>query len=59
MTAATPNRILANDGGADKTELALKMYAGEVITAFRETNILADKVNVRTIASGKSAQFSN
>lgn len=37
--------------------LFLKQYAGEVITAFEKHTIMLDKHNVRTIKSGKSAQF--
>lgn len=39
----------------DDNALFLKVYSGEVLTAFAETAVTADKHNVRTIASGKSA----
>ncbi len=37
--------------------LFLKVYAGEVLTAFEENNILLPLTTVRTIANGKSSQF--
>lgn len=37
--------------------LFLKMYAGEVLTAFRENNVFKARTLQRTITSGKSAQF--
>jgi hypothetical protein len=37
--------------------LFLKVFAGEVITAFKKHTIMLDKHNVRTIKAGKSAQF--
>ena len=38
-------------------ELFLKVFAGEVITTFEEMNQMLPLTRVRTIASGKSAQF--
>lgn len=35
----------------------LKVFAGEVLTAFEEANIFMALTSVRTISSGKSAQF--
>jgi hypothetical protein len=47
----------AADLGSDKRELFLKVFAGEVLTAF-ETNVtLKERTRQRTITSGKSAQF--
>ena len=37
--------------------LFLKLYAGEVMTAFQTKNIMMDYVRVRNIKKGKSAQF--
>ena len=37
--------------------LFLKVFAGEVITAFESNTVTLDKHNVRTIQNGKSAQF--
>lgn len=41
----------------DVDALFLKMFAGEVLTAFQESQQILDKHMVRTITSGKSAQF--
>lgn len=57
MSNATPSRIGSINGGVDKDALFLKVFAGEVLTAFAEKNVMMDKHTVRTIASGKSAQF--
>lgn len=45
-----------NGSGGD-TALFLKVFAGEVLAAFTETNVMSDKHIVRSISSGKSAQF--
>lgn len=37
--------------------LFMKVFAGEVLTAFEEANLTLDKHRVRTIKNGKSAQF--
>ncbi len=42
-------------GAADA--LFLKVFAGEVLTSFEQTNVMMDKHQVRTISNGKSAQF--
>jgi len=58
MTAATVSRLGDIDlGGSDFTQLFLKLFAGEVLTAFEETVILKGMTRQRTITSGKSAQF--
>ena len=57
MANATPSRLGANNAGADKDALFLKVFSGEVLTAFEQQTIMMDKHQVRTIASGKSAQF--
>tara|TARA_R100000458_G_scaffold19818_1_gene17549 strand:- start:4364 stop:5317 length:954 start_codon:yes stop_codon:yes gene_type:complete len=44
-----------NAGTADA--LFLKVFAGEVLTSFEQATVTADKQMVRTISSGKSAQF--
>ena len=44
-----------NAGTADA--LFLKVFAGEVLTSFDQATVTADKHMIRTIASGKSAQF--
>lgn len=42
---------------ADDNALFLKVFAGEVLTAFANKTVTMDKHMVRTITSGKSAQF--
>lgn len=42
---------------SDNTNLFLKVFGGEVLTAFQERILTLDKHNVRSIASGKSAQL--
>ena len=46
-----------NNAGADARALFLKLYAGEVLTAFQSKNIMMPLNRVRTISKGKSAQF--
>ncbi len=43
--------------GASDRQLAIKVFSGEVLTAFETNNIFLAKVQSRTIASGKSASF--
>lgn len=54
-------KIGANQGKgqspADKLALFLKVFGGEVLTAFKRRSVTMDKHMVRTIQSGKSAQF--
>lgn len=50
-------RLGANNQGADKRELFLKKFAGEVMTEFETRNIMLSKTKVRTIKQGKSASF--
>jgi hypothetical protein len=40
-----------------QNELFLKIFAGEVLQTFETTTVMKDKHMVRTITSGKSAQF--
>lgn len=53
----TASRAGQADGSGDATALFLKVWSGEVLSAFRETNVAAPRFMVRTISSGKSAQF--
>lgn len=46
-----------NNEGVDAKELFLKVYGGEVLTAFEEKTAFKDRHFTRTITSGKSAQF--
>lgn len=57
MANATVDRIgqINNAGATDA--LFLKLYAGEVLSAFNNVNVMMDKHLVRSISSGKSAQF--
>jgi hypothetical protein len=59
---ATPARFGSIDNGDDGTfandfALMLKVWAGEVLSAFAERNIIAPLVRNKTIATGKTAQF--
>ena len=47
----------ATNSAVGSRELFLKLYAGEVLTAFASKNIMMPLHRVRTISKGKSAQF--
>ena len=53
-TFSQPGAI--NNAG-DAQALFLKVFSGEVLSSFRQTTQFMDKHKVRTISSGKSAQF--
>lgn len=57
MADAIVSRIGQVNGAGDVDALFLKVFAGEVLTSFEQTNVMMDKHQVRTITSGKSAQF--
>ena len=57
MANATPSRIGQALGTGDTRALFLKIFSGEVLTTFNAQTIMKDKVRVRNISSGKSAQF--
>lgn len=58
MSDVTPSRIGdINAGGSDAYQLFLKVYAGEVQKVFLESLVMRDKVTIKRIMSGKSAQF--
>lgn len=57
MSAFTPTRPGQVNGAGDATALFLKVFGGEVLTAFAETNVAQSRHQVRTISSGKSAAF--
>lgn len=57
MANATVSRLGQTDGSGNDDDLFLKVFAGEVLTAFRETNVFLMRHMIRTITSGKSAQF--
>jgi hypothetical protein len=56
---SSPNRFGTNaaNTGAGVDALFLKVFSGEVLTTFEETNLMMGLHRVRTIASGKTAQF--
>jgi hypothetical protein len=57
MSAATPLRIGENNLGGDAAELFLKVFGGEVLTAYDEVNVMESMQVMRNIDHGKSAQF--
>ena len=62
MANATASRLGVVNGAtptnfATENALFLKVFAGEVLTAFNETNVMKDLHTSRTISSGKSASF--
>ncbi len=57
MSNMTESRLGLNYGGSDNFELFLKTFSGEVLAAFEERNVMMPLHTVRTITSGKSAQF--
>ena len=58
VTIANPMAINGKAStDAEKLALALKVFSGEVLTAFTRTSVTNGRILERTIASGKSAQF--
>lgn len=57
MSNATPSRLGQALAAGDAKALFLKLFAGEVLAAFAETNVMLGRHIVRTIKNGKSAQF--
>lgn len=57
MSNATPSRLGQINTSGDARALFLKVFAGEVLTAFEEANVTNGKFMERSIASGRSAQF--
>ena len=57
MADANPIRFGQVNGADDVDALFLKVFSGEVLSAFYATTVARDKHFVRTITSGKSAQF--
>lgn len=53
----TGNRTGALNAGADKRELFLKVFSGEILSNYETKLVLAPLVRNRTIAVGKSATF--
>lgn len=56
-TDQTVSRLGQTNATGDARALFLKLYAGEVLTAFEEKNIFMPLHRTRTIQNGKSAQF--
>lgn len=52
-----PSRLGQVNAAGDDRELFLKLFAGEILTAFEHTNIGMGLHRVRTIQKGKSATF--
>jgi len=52
-----PSRIGQSNLTGDADALFLKVFSGEIITTFEENNVMMPLHRVRTISSGKSAQF--
>ncbi|MCQ4158762.1 phage capsid protein [Roseomonas sp. GC11] len=57
MSNATPSRLGQINGTGDALALFLKVFSGEVMSAFERATVFRTRTMVRTIASGKSAQF--
>jgi hypothetical protein len=57
MANATPSRLGQANAAGDPQALFLKVFAGEVLTAFHRESAFRPRHMVRTIPSGKSAQF--
>ena len=53
----SPSRSGLISGGSDNDALFLKVFSGEILTAFEQNNVMKDLHLMRTITSGKSAQF--
>ena len=54
VIVAQPGKV---EGGTDLLQMYLKVFAGEVITAFERSSVVLGRHLVRTIEAGKSAQF--
>ena len=57
MTDQVVSRLGQFNASGDARELFLKLYAGEVLTAFEEKNIFMGLHRTRSITNGKSASF--
>jgi hypothetical protein len=55
MANANVSNIGQINTSGDKKALFLKVFAGEVLTAFKETTVTEGKFQERSIANGKSA----
>ena len=57
MSTANPSRIGQINNAGDAKAIFLKVFGGEVMVAFDETTQFMPRSLVRSISSGKSAQF--
>ena len=57
MSNTSPSRLGQVNASGDVNALFLKVFSGEILTTFEEQNIMKDLHMVRTISSGKTAQF--
>ena len=57
MAASVPSRLGQTNAAGAAQALFLKVFAGEVLTTFDETNLMKPLHMNRTISSGKSASF--
>ena len=57
MSNATASRLGQVNSAGDVNSLFLKVFSGEVLSAFERENLMLNMTNVRSITSGKSAQF--
>jgi len=57
MANATPSRLGQANLTGDAKALFLKVWSGEVLTAFHRENVFLNRSMVRSIQSGSSAQF--
>lgn len=55
MTAANVSRLGQINTAGDNSALFLKLFSGEVLTAFEIACVFADKHFIQSISSGKSA----
>lgn len=53
----SPSRLGQVNAAGDANALFLKVFSGEILTTFEEQNVMKELHMVRTIQSGKSAQF--
>ena len=57
MSDANPNRFGQIQGAGDELALFLKIFGGEVLTAYENKNVTQGRVMEKNIQSGKSASF--
>ena len=57
MANTSPSRLGQSNANGDTNALFLKVFSGEILTTFEESNIMKGLHMVRTIQNGKSAQF--